>query len=147
MLQLDLLRGPLHAFFIILAILTSLRVSSRASTPPEQPSERALAYLLMMDGHQYAECLRASSAIRRRTFYGHPELWEQAVKSVRGPMGAFVTRLLVRTQIYGTLAGAPDGHLAVVEYQSSFEHQQKAREVVALIDESGEWKVAGYIVN
>jgi hypothetical protein len=74
--------------------------------------------------------------------------WQQALQTIRTPLGATISRKL-KTKTYKTsLPGAPDGEYVVIQYESSFEHKISAMEIITtILDKDGKWRVAGYFIK
>ena len=73
--------------------------------------------------------------------------WAAAVEQARGPLGPLSSRNYSGDRRLSELAGAPPGDYLVIQYASSFENRKGLTEVVTLVDEGGQWKVAGYFVR
>ena len=75
------------------------------------------------------------------------ERWTDALKQVRGPLGAFDQRAVVSTKFTKTLKDFPDGDYAIVVFRSSFAKKPVSQETVTLNrDSGGTWRVVGYAI-
>lgn len=76
------------------------------------------------------------------------ERWQQALDSVRGPLGVVRSRQLIAAKPARSLPNAPDGEYVVIQYRTVFEHRAEATETITPMRGSdGQWHVAGYYVR
>lgn len=126
------------------------------STEPQAPSpeegakvmaqQRAGAWLALVDRGAYAESWDAAAAVFKAST--SRERWNDAVTSVREPLGMVSSRQLRAAEYKGSLPGAPEGKYVVVHYDSAFAKKPSAREVVTLRQAAdASWNVAGYFVE
>jgi hypothetical protein len=103
-------------------------------------------WLKLLDNGQYADGWQQASALFQSRV--DSAAWTQKVAAVRRPLGPLLSRKLVSTQTATSLAGAPEGHYVVMRYSSSFKMMTSADEVVTMmLDQSGDWRVAGYFIG
>jgi hypothetical protein len=103
-------------------------------------------WLAMVDAGNYAASWKEAAAFFRNAV--KPEQWEQAMQSVRKPLGKLLSRK-VQTKMHRTsLPGAPDGEYVVVQFETSFENKKATRETVTpMMDKDGKWRVSGYYIK
>jgi len=74
--------------------------------------------------------------------------WDQAVRSVRTPLGRCVSRTLRSRKIVDSLPGAPKGPYVVLQFDTFFERKPDAVETVTpALERDGRWRVAGYFIR
>jgi hypothetical protein len=74
--------------------------------------------------------------------------WTAALKDVRQPLGAVLSRKVASSAFKRSLPGAPDGEYVVIQYDTQFAHKAHAVEtVVPMRERDGSWKVSGYFVK
>ena len=77
--------------------------------------------------------------------------WENAMKSVRAPLGKVESRRMVTAVPTHNLPGAPEGDYVVIQYNtrlSKLPNDQIAIETVTpMRDRDGNWRVSGYYVK
>jgi len=102
-------------------------------------------WLSLVDAGQYADSWKQAATPFRHAVT--QEKWEEALLSVRKPLGKLVSRHL-KTSMYKTsLPGAPDGEYVVMQFNTSFSHKKSAVETVTtVLDQDGKWHVAGYFI-
>ena len=63
-------------------------------------------------------------------------------------MGKVISREVESKQYTKTVPGAPDGEYVIIEFETSFENKKAAIEtVIAMLDEDGSWRIAGYYIK
>lgn len=119
-------------------------VSAQAAVTPEI-AEDALSWLALLDNSAWAESWQAAGAMFKSQVSEAD--WTTAVRTVREPIGAFVSRTPQSAERSNSLPGAPDGEYWMVQYQSVFANRQDATETVVLAREGSDLKVIGYFVR
>ncbi len=100
---------------------------------------------LIDEGH-YIESWEESSEYFKQVI--KQDQWEQAVRTVRKPLGKLVLRELKSTVYTTSLPGVPDGEYVVIEFNTSFENKKSGVEIVTpRVDKDGIWKVSGYYIK
>lgn len=106
----------------------------------------AQQWLALADSQQYAKTWSEAAPVFQQAIK-QPD-WEQAVGSVRGPIGALKSRTLKSATFTKDLPGAPRCDYVVIVYRSEFANKADAVETVApMRDADGVWKVSGYFVR
>jgi hypothetical protein len=62
-------------------------------------------------------------------------------------MGRVTARYIASVNFASTLPGAPDGHYAVITFDTKFANKAAAVETMAMVMDGGSWKAAGYHVR
>jgi len=111
----------------------------------DQAAPSGEAWLKLVDNAKYADSWKeASSYFRSRV----PEkTWVSMVQGVRAPLGSLVSRTQPSVTFAKTLPGAPDGNYALMQFQSSFQKKSSAVEMLTLMAEGDQWRVAGYFIR
>ena len=74
--------------------------------------------------------------------------FEQAMKTVRAPLGKLLSRKVKSAVYHTSLQGAPDGRYVVIQFETSFENKKDAVETVTpMADPDGQWRVSGYYIR
>lgn len=73
--------------------------------------------------------------------------WAEALKAVRGPLGAMKSRQARSAQFTRTLPGVPEGEYVVIRYDTKFENRDATETVVPMRDKDGSWKVTTYLIQ
>ena len=67
---------------------------------------------------------------------------------IRQPLAGVVTRELKSKTHVTELPGAPDGDYVVIQFNTTFENKRVAVETVTpMLEDDGNWLVAGYFIN
>jgi len=113
----------------------------------EKQRNVSLDWLRLVDSSDYMSSWDESSEIFRQAISS--EAWVQAVKAVRGPLGAMKTREFLSAKEVNDPPGQPDGRYIVISYESSFEGKAKSIETHTLVFSDGdpEWANAGYFIR
>ena len=70
------------------------------------------------------------------------------MEDVRRPIGDVVSRELRDLSYMTELPGATDGQYVVIQFDTVFENKQAAIETVtSMLEDNGNWRVAGYYIN
>src|ERR1017187_420161 len=142
-------------------ILTSYRTTGAgtntpplAATPgpnPKSAAEKsatsaAQAWLALIDDGNYAKSWQEASTF----FQGAvtQKAWEDAMESVRKPLGKQVSRDVKTARSVTTLPGARDGQYVVMQFDASFTGKKSAIETVTFkLEKDGKWKATGYFIK
>ncbi|HEU6446862.1 MAG TPA: DUF4019 domain-containing protein [Verrucomicrobiae bacterium] len=74
--------------------------------------------------------------------------WVATSEKVRAPLGKLISRKVNTTEKSSHLAGMPDGDYFVAVFDTDFAQFSPAKETVsASLDERGQWKVIGYLIQ
>ncbi|MFO0726196.1 MAG: DUF4019 domain-containing protein [Myxococcota bacterium] len=131
----------------LVGLAWTLRPSAGAAdTQDKEALAAAEAWLKLVDAQDYGKSWdEAASFFRGAVKKGQ---WIEAVKGVRGPIGALKSRKVSSATPATELPGAPDGHYLIIQYSSSFANKANATETVTpMKDQDGRWRVSGYYVK
>ena len=68
--------------------------------------------------------------------------------TAREPLGKVISRELTNQTYKTSLPGAPDGEYVVMEFTTAFTNKKSAIETITpMLDEDGQWRVAGYYIR
>ncbi|MCH8538402.1 MAG: DUF4019 domain-containing protein [Alkalimonas sp.] len=105
----------------------------------------AKAWLSMVDSGEYAESWQQADAFFKSQL---PQAnWDAALKEVRTPLGAVVSRTELGSKEYSALPGVPDGQYLVIQFQTDFQNKKSSTETLTLSKSSGEWLPIGYFIK
>ena len=129
----------------VLALL--LCFSAAAQTKPEGAAKQsAESWLALVDSGKYANSWDEASQFFKSAVT--KDQWQNALHSVRNPLGKLVSRTLKFANYMKTLPGAPDGEYVVMQYETSFANKSAAIEtIVPMLDKDGKWRVSGYFIK
>lgn len=138
---------PLKVFMLAAAVF--VLVSGFKAAAQEVPSQAVAAaeeWLNLVDGARYSESWDSAAQLFKGSV--SKEQWEQAVRSVRGPLGVRISKTLKEAKFATSLPGVPDGEYVVMQFESSFENKEAALETVTpMKDPDGQWRVSGYYIK
>lgn len=133
------------AAVLSLAVCVQPAAAQESATATQAATAAAEAWLALADAGDYA----ASWAEGAQAFRGavtQPQ-WNDALRSVRAPLGAVKSRKLVSAQYTRRLPGAPDGEYVVIQYQTTFATREGIETVTPMREADGSWKVSGYYIK
>ncbi len=137
----------LRIFICLAGVLFSTSGCTKSNPAAEQAAvEAAQAWLGIVDDGQHAESWEQASEYFKNAITR--EKWEQALRSVRAPLGALKSRE-VRSKKYRTsLPGAPDGQYVIIQFKTSFANKSSAVETITpMLEKDGSWRVSGYNIK
>ena len=103
----------------------------------------AIEFLALVDEGEYDRSYSTASSVLRDEV--SQEDWVAHVSNLRNPLGQLDQRTENLSVIHESLPDAPPGEYVIFTYDSSFEGNKSAAEVVAVTKESdGVWRVVGY---
>jgi hypothetical protein len=112
----------------------------------EQAATAARDWLDLVDAGRYATSWEAAAPTFRSAV--PPEQWDQAVHSVRTPLGRCLSRTLCSHKLVDSLPGSPKGPYVVLQFETDFEHRAHAIETVTpVLGTDDRWRVAGYFIK
>ena len=104
------------------------------------------SWLGLVDSQKYEESWKAAGAVFRNAVSA--EKWSEAVRAARTPLGSLKSRTLKVATPTKALPGAPEGEYVVHQFNTSFDKNAAAAEVVTVMREpDGSWRVVGYFVK
>lgn len=103
-------------------------------------------WLTIVDNGNYSESWQEASEFFKQAV--KQDQWEQAVRSIRKPLGKLVIRKLTSASYTTSLPGAPDGEYVAIQFNTSFENKKSGIETVTpMMDKDGMWRVSGYYIK
>lgn len=132
-----------------LAVLAICLLISPGSASEEQENaalRAARVWLAVVDSGNYAQSWNTSASYFRTAV--SQEQWRQSMVGIRQPLAGVVTRELKSKTHVTELPGAPDGEYVVIQFNTTFENKRVAVETVTpMLEDDGNWLVAGYFIN
>jgi hypothetical protein len=130
--------------------------AAAASTPKPDGSPAADAsqaavgaaekWLAVIDEGDYSQSWKDAAAFFQAAVT--EPAWQDAMESVRKPLGGLVSRRLKSAQPATSLPGAPDGEYVVMQFESSFAAKKTAVETVTFTrGKDGAWRASGYYIR
>ena len=144
------LRGGL--LLLVIGLFGGITVAQETDTAAVSIAEQqavqdsADAWLALIDSMNYVGSWeQASAAFRQQVTQAE---WEQALRSVLGPLGPLLSRAPQGREYTTTLPNAPEGKYIVITYGSSYTQLENAVETLVMVrNPAGAWKPAGYYVR
>jgi hypothetical protein len=133
--------GAALALFLLGA---SASADDKEATGKAQAAARS--WLALTDGAKYGQSWEeAASYFKAAITRGD---WEKALRGVRSPLGAVLSRKVKSATFTRTLPGAPDGEYVVIRFETQFQNKASAIETVTPVHEKdGSWRVSGYFIK
>jgi len=141
------------AALLSLAACATVAPPAAAQEPAAQESSAATLaataaagdWLALADAGNYAASwTQGAQALRGAVTQAQ---WNDALRSVRTPLGAVKSRKLASSQYTRSIPGAPDGHYVVVQYQTEFDARSGIETVIPMREADGSWKVSSYFIK
>lgn len=138
------MRNIKHVFTFLCATLLSTALLAQAD---DSAAARAAAtsWLASIDGGDYAASWESAASMFKSAISA--DAWTQAATRARSPLGALQSRSDKELTMATSLPGAPDGHYAVLQYDTVFANKATAVETLTLTLDGEQWKVAGYFIR
>lgn len=113
------------------------------SSPIDDARVAAVEFLALVDTREYDESYSTASSVMRDEV--SQEDWVAHVSNMRNPLGQLDRRTETLSVFHESLPDAPPGEYVIFNYDSSFQNNKYAVEVVAVSKGSdGVWRVIGY---
>lgn len=137
------------ALSLLLAVACLVTASpARAEDAKKQAVAAMEIWLGDVDAGKYAESWKAASADFQKSITEYQ--WVEALKHVRGPLGALKERKLAsalqQTEVPGP-KGTIKGNFVIAQFETAFENLRFAIETVTFVEEGGTWKASGYYIK
>jgi hypothetical protein len=132
---------------VLFYLLLSFGIAVAGDSEKEKAALTAAEkWLALVDAGKYTNSWEeAAAAFKKAVSVGQ---WNQAVASVRKPLGKLMSRKLMTKSYQTSLPGAPDGEYVVIQFESSFAHKKAAIETVTpMLNKDGSWRVSGYFIK
>ncbi len=135
------------AFFVVIGLILCTTTVMAGRYDREKAAIAATEkWLRIVDEGKYSESWEESSEYFKQAV--QPDQWEQAVQTVREPLGKLISRKVKSASYKTSLPGAPDGQYVVIQFNTSFENKKSAIETVTpKMDKNGMWRVSGYYIK
>lgn len=134
------------AVAVVTVMVASGLVQAQEADKVANAEKAALAWLALADAGDYGRSWTQAASIFQASIT--QQHWTDALTSVRGPLGALVSRKVMSAQYATSLPGAPDGEYVVIRYATEFTNRKEAIETVTPQRENdGSWKVSGYYIK
>jgi hypothetical protein len=132
---------------LVMVATFNSRAEAQDKAKPETAAQQAATdWLALVDAGKYSESWQTASKMFQGAITN--EKWQDALHSVRDPLGKVLSRKLQSATLTHSLPGAPDGDYVVVKFDTSFEHKQSAVETITPVREAdGQWRVSGYFIK
>ena len=110
------------------------------------PEAAAKQWLALVDRGNYGEGWKSAASYLQNAIKKDDLV--RALKAVRRPLGAVISRRLRSAQATTSLPGLPDGNYLILLYDTQFANKKVAVETITPMRESdGTWRVAGYYIR
>lgn len=125
-------------------VFSALCLSAHADSPSVDDAGIAtIEFLALIDEQEYDKSYSTASSVLREEV--SLEDWVTHVSNLRHPLGQLHQRTENRSEFHESLPEAPAGEYVIFTYDSSFENNKFATEIVAVGKGSdGVWRVIGY---
>jgi hypothetical protein len=131
---------------VVVSAWLSVPALRARNSPEEIAAQSALTWVAMIDGGKYADSWDAAAKLFQSQLT--QDQWKSALTTVRAPLGKLISRTQKAAQPPSNVPGAPAGQVfMVLQFTTSFENKGTAVETVAMVDENGTWKAAGYFIQ
>jgi hypothetical protein len=138
--------APVVALTTVCLLLAGPAARAADSAADPAPVAAAVQWLELMDRGNYGEGWEQAASYLQGIVMKDDLV--KALKAVRTPLGAVISRRLRSAQTATSLPGMPDGIYVVIQYDTVFARKKKAIETITPMRESGgAWRVAGYYIR
>lgn len=136
-----------RSFVVWLSALSLVGLARPLAADPgaeDAAEDAARGWLELVDSGRYGESWDQAAAMFKGAVT--KEQWQQALSSVRQPLGRCRSRKLLSRKLVEALPNAPKGPYVVIQFQAEFENKRDAVETITpALD--GRWRVAGYFIK
>ncbi|MBU0677592.1 MAG: DUF4019 domain-containing protein [Verrucomicrobia bacterium] len=135
---------------IVIIFVTWGLLPCRATTTIEEAESAAIdaaqKWLALIDDGQFEKSWELSASYFKANVT--LEQWIAAMKGVRVPLGAKLSRKVLTTKYMTEMPGGPDGEYVVIQFESSFQNKANAIETITpMLDKDGRWRASGYYIR
>lgn len=120
-------------------------VALTASAANESGEQVAEQWLSVVDAGNYGQSWQQSGTLFQSQV--SKSQWQQALNSVRMPLGEAIKRQQTRVEKHSQLPGVPDGDYLIIQYQTEFKNKQDATEMLTLAKQPDGWRPVGYFIK
>jgi hypothetical protein len=125
---------------IVIAVLPGTAYTQQ--TAQQRAAQSAKSWLALVDAGKYGQSWNDVSQYLKKKIT--KKEWVAELQQIRAPLGAVTSRRFADVQLRNDLRGLPAGQYAAVQFTTTFEKSPTAPEVVAMVLESGQWRVVAY---
>ena len=137
-------RRGYFASFLMLCAYPAVVLATTEATIAAQAATRD--WLKKLDASDYLGTWEGAASMFKTAVSA--QAWQQALQSVRAPLGAVRSRTDKSATFTRSLPGVPDGQYVVIQFDTTFENKAKTVETVTVaLDRDGAWRVAGYFIK
>jgi hypothetical protein len=138
---------PRIAALIIMVLMATVFPASAGIQEKEAEAVQAAEkWLSLVEREKYGESWKEGAEFFRNAIT--QEKWEQALQTVRKPLGKLRSRTIKSKTFTRSLPGAPDGEYVVIQFESSFAKKKSAQETITpMLEDDGKWRVSGYFIR
>jgi len=115
-----------------------------AGGPPDKEKtalETATRWIALVDSEKYAESWAQASEFFKTSI--EQEKWERIVWEARRPLVTLRERKMIGSSYETSLAGAPEGEYAVIQFRSLYFRRLAIETVTVSREKDGAWRVCG----
>jgi hypothetical protein len=117
--------------------------SSRNPAAEKAALEASGVWLELIDRGEYPQSWEDAAGFFKSGVTA--EEWQKAMERARRPLGKVLSRKIKSKEYVTAIPGAPEGEYVILEYETSFENQESAREILySVFDLDGTWRISGY---
>ena len=117
--------------------------AQESSSQIDEARVAAIEFLALVDEREYDKSYSTASSVMRDEV--SQEDWVAHVSNLRNPLGHLDQRTENLSVFHESLPDAPPGEYVIFNYDSSFQNNKYATEVVAVAKgNDGVWRVVGY---
>lgn len=129
----------------VAVIALGLSLTGAAARAGSTPIDDAQRWVALVDADDYDASWLASGTIFQLRVT--KDAWASAVGATRKPLGAVLSRKVLKEQQSTSLPGVPDGEYDVIQFTTEFANKKAAVETIVLAHEPAGWRVDGYFVR
>ncbi len=137
-------RSLIKSLFFAGALVLSV-AGVRADEKTDAAVASAKEWLALVDAKEYRKSWQEAAPIFKESV--NESKWEEMVASVRGPLGAVESRVLLGAQSTSSLPGAPAGEYVVIQFKTEFSNKPGAIETITPMKDGDSWRVSGYFIR
>jgi hypothetical protein len=137
-------RSLITSLFLAGALVLSV-AGVRADEKTDAAVVAAKEWLALVDAKEYRKSWQEAALFFKDSV--SEKQWEEMVASVRGPLGAMESRVLLGAQFTNSLPGIPAGEYVVIQFKTDFANKPGAIETITPMKAGGAWRVAGYFIR
>lgn len=131
---------------VLLAVAAASIPSFAADENVKPAVSAAERWLALLDAGQYGQCWDQADGFFQQKVT--KEQWEEAMKTVRAPLGKMESRHLMGAEYKTDLPEAPPGKYVILQFQTKFANAPNMIETVTpMLEKDGQWRVSGWFIK